>query len=248
MSQFKVAPAPTPTLVSVGSRLIARGVPLIVVYSARDADADSLVITPATGTRNPVISDPVKNAASGTERIETTSLKPGEYEAGLLDDDGKLLAQMVSGSRRRGPSPAFRPANDRMIAARQSACPGPTRRGTATIGSASSQTVASLASTRTSPGHTSALRSPVQPCWTARSMASTGPSEGSIFGAPAQGRRVRNPRPCRLRHTVSSGRAAEILGARTELFDDDCANGDWRGPNELEVRTRAPSSKARLPA
>jgi hypothetical protein len=28
-----------------------------------------------------------------------------------------------------------------MIAARQSACPGPTRRGTATIGSASSQTV-----------------------------------------------------------------------------------------------------------
>ena len=107
VSQFKVAPAPTPTLVSVGSRLIARGPPLIVVYSARDADADSLVITPATGTRDPVISDPVKNATSGTERIETTSLRPGEYEAVLLDDDGKLLAQMVFWVEAKGAEPSL---------------------------------------------------------------------------------------------------------------------------------------------
>jgi endonuclease/exonuclease/phosphatase family metal-dependent hydrolase len=95
VSQFKVKPAPTTTLVSVRSRLLTRGAPLIVDYSASDANADSLVITPATCAGDPVIRDPVNHAVGGTERIDTTSLKPAAYEACLLDEDGRLLAQMA---------------------------------------------------------------------------------------------------------------------------------------------------------
>jgi endonuclease/exonuclease/phosphatase family metal-dependent hydrolase len=105
VSQFKVAPAPSPTLVSVRSRLTARGAPLIVDYSARDADADSVVITSATGAGNPVMSEPVKHDARGTERIATASLKPGEYEVGLLDNDQKLLAHMAFWVEAKGTQP-----------------------------------------------------------------------------------------------------------------------------------------------
>jgi endonuclease/exonuclease/phosphatase family metal-dependent hydrolase len=106
VSQFVVTPAPTPTLVSVRSRLVVRGAPLIVDYSAVDANADSLAIASAAATGNPVISDRVKHDARGTARVDTTSLKPGEYEAGLLDD-GTLLAQMAFWVEAKGGEPGL---------------------------------------------------------------------------------------------------------------------------------------------
>jgi endonuclease/exonuclease/phosphatase family metal-dependent hydrolase len=107
VSQFKVVPAPTPTLVSVRSRLVARGAPLAIAYAAADADAESLVITPGARTGKPAISDPVENDARGTEWIDTTSLKPGQYEAVLLDHDGKPLAQMAFWVEAKGTGPSL---------------------------------------------------------------------------------------------------------------------------------------------
>jgi endonuclease/exonuclease/phosphatase family metal-dependent hydrolase len=107
VSQFKVVPAATPTLVSVRSRLVARGAPLTVAYEAADADADSLVITRDVRTGKPAISDAVENHTRGTERIDTTSLEPGRYEAVLLDHDGKPLAQMAFWVEAKGAGPSL---------------------------------------------------------------------------------------------------------------------------------------------
>ena len=107
VSQFKVVPAPTPTLVSVRSRLVAHGSLLTVDYAAAAEDADSLAIMRGARTGEPVMTDPVKNDARGTARIDTTSLKPGQYEAVLLDQDGQPLAQMAFWVEAKGARPSL---------------------------------------------------------------------------------------------------------------------------------------------
>ncbi len=102
VSQFKVTPAPAPTLVSVRSRLVPRGRSLVVDYASDAGDARSVVVTPvdlaplaADPRADPLAEVSATDAASGTERIDTTSLRPGMYEAGLVDGSGTIVARMA---------------------------------------------------------------------------------------------------------------------------------------------------------
>jgi endonuclease/exonuclease/phosphatase family metal-dependent hydrolase len=107
VSQFKVTPAKTPTLVSVRSRLVSGGTPVLVDYAAADDNAASLDVLAAAGEGNPLLARPVQSPSRGTDRIDTSSLRPGEYEAGLHDKSGSLLASMAFWVESPGAGPSL---------------------------------------------------------------------------------------------------------------------------------------------
>lgn len=106
VSQFEVIPAPAPTLLSVRSRLLVRGRPLVVDYSAADANAHSIVVTAAGGTSTALADQPVDRPANGTIVLDSRSLEPGAYVARLTDGAGALLAQMTFWVEAPGSKPA----------------------------------------------------------------------------------------------------------------------------------------------
>ena len=93
VSQFEVTPAPTPTLVSVSSRLISVGRSLSVAYADVNAGAEALQITAVDDDRR-LIRRELTDLARGVELIDTDTLPAGAYTAGLLGTDGALLAEM----------------------------------------------------------------------------------------------------------------------------------------------------------
>ena len=91
VSEFELVPAPAPTLVSVRSRLIEHQRPLVADYRDSEGDAATLAVT-AAGDSDPLVTEPLADGASGSVRVDTTTLEPGEYAVDLLDGDGDVAA------------------------------------------------------------------------------------------------------------------------------------------------------------
>jgi endonuclease/exonuclease/phosphatase family metal-dependent hydrolase len=108
VSGFTITPAPEPVLVSVRSRLVQRGAALSVDYSAPKSDAHAIVVRPSRPGGGGPERVAVQAARSGTVRIDTGQLEPGEYHAILVGHNGPLHARMAFWVEKPGASPVLR--------------------------------------------------------------------------------------------------------------------------------------------
>ncbi|HTO82408.1 MAG TPA: endonuclease/exonuclease/phosphatase family protein [Methylomirabilota bacterium] len=101
VSTFKAVPGPAPAMVSLDRRAVTEGEPFLVRFHAADSedgrlDGGHIVIVAAGGdAAKPLMSAPSND---GTDRrsvmvFGSVLLKPGAYEAALLNADGKELAR-----------------------------------------------------------------------------------------------------------------------------------------------------------
>ena len=87
-STFLVAGVAPPTLVSMAQRLITVGDPAVAAYHAPAGDRVEVgVAPPQQGTFTPIEGQDAAGA-DGTLRFDTSSWKPGAYEARLVDASG----------------------------------------------------------------------------------------------------------------------------------------------------------------
>jgi hypothetical protein len=91
VSTFRVVTAPPPVLVAVGRRVVRIGDSLEVRFHAPSHDAQ-LAIVPADA--DAARANPSPAPASGLRVFPTAHLRPGDYEAVLLDGAGRPLARM----------------------------------------------------------------------------------------------------------------------------------------------------------
>jgi endonuclease/exonuclease/phosphatase family metal-dependent hydrolase len=108
VSGFTVTAAPEPALVSVRARLVERGAAVSVDYSAPKSDARSIVVRASRPGRGRPERVAVQAARSGTVRIDTGQLEPGEYHAVLIGSDGPLHARMAFWVEKPGASTVLR--------------------------------------------------------------------------------------------------------------------------------------------
>ena len=101
VSTFKAVPGPAPAMVSLDRRAVTAGAPLLVRFHAADSEdgrieGGKVAIVAAGGdAAKPLMSAPTND---GTDRRSVMTfgsvlLKPGAYDAALLNADGKELAR-----------------------------------------------------------------------------------------------------------------------------------------------------------
>jgi endonuclease/exonuclease/phosphatase family metal-dependent hydrolase len=103
VSTFAVKPAPMPPMVAVNARLGTVGDRMTVAYNAPGLDANEIAIVRAGGDPDsPAIRLPAEGVR-GTQGLDTSRLKPGQYEAVLLDSSGNRLDRISFVLRPRHP-------------------------------------------------------------------------------------------------------------------------------------------------
>ena len=101
VSTFKAVPGPAPAMVSLGRRAVTVGEPLAVRFHAADSEDGRIegghiaIVAAGQPATQPLLSMPSND---GTDRrsvvvFGTVLLKPGAYDAVLLNSDGKELAR-----------------------------------------------------------------------------------------------------------------------------------------------------------
>jgi hypothetical protein len=94
LSSFETTPAAMPTMVAVDGRMRTVGDEITIHYNDPGSDGNSIAIVPEGGDPAAPLRRLDARGARGTATLDTSRMRPGGYEAVLLDGEGSEVARI----------------------------------------------------------------------------------------------------------------------------------------------------------